>query len=36
MFNMKITAAEEKTLTRASKEWLARPDDERYLTLDDL
>ena len=24
------------TLTRASKQWLTRPDDERYLTLDDL
>jgi Domain of unknown function (DUF932) len=26
----------EKTLTRASKEWFSRPDDERYLSLDDL
>jgi len=26
----------EKTITRASKEWFSRPDDERYLTWDDL
>jgi hypothetical protein len=26
----------EKTLTRAHQEWISRPDDERYLSLDDL
>lgn len=31
-----MSVAEETTLTRASKQWLSRPDDERYLTLDDL
>ena len=31
-----MSVAEETTLTRASKQWLSRPDDERYLSLDDL
>src|ERR1700688_3491736 len=26
----------ENNLTRASREWISRPDDERYLSLDDL
>ena len=31
-----MSQTETKTLTRASKEWWKRPDDERYLTLDHL
>ncbi len=31
-----MSVAEETTITRASKQWLSRPADERYLTLDDL
>jgi hypothetical protein len=31
-----LSATEETTITRASKEWWKRPDDERYLTLPDL
>ena len=29
-------AQAETNLTRASREWISRPDDERYLSLDDL
>jgi hypothetical protein len=31
-----MTVAEQSVITRASREWWKRPDDERYLTLDDL
>jgi hypothetical protein len=31
-----MSVAEESVITRASREWWKRPDDERYLTLDDL
>jgi len=31
-----LTATQTTTLTRASREWFSRPDDERYLTLDHL
>ena len=31
-----MTTAAQTTITRASKEWWSRPDDERYLTLEDL
>ena len=31
-----MSVAEQSVITRASHEWWKRPDDERYLTLDDL
>jgi hypothetical protein len=31
-----MSVAEESVITRASREWWTRPDDERYLTLDEL
>jgi len=31
-----MTVAESSVITRASREWWKRPEDERYLTLDDL
>jgi hypothetical protein len=31
-----MSVAEHSVITRASREWWKRPDDERYLTLDDL
>jgi hypothetical protein len=31
-----MSVAEQSVITRASREWWKRPDDERYLTLDDL
>jgi hypothetical protein len=31
-----MSVAESSVITRASREWWTRPDDERYLTLDDL
>ena len=31
-----MPTAESTVITRASKEWWKRPDDERYLTLDEL